>query len=452
MAYSSLRSIDRTLAIPQLDAALFAMQAHQSVDGLCTLTITIHRDLVEPIYQAALAYHRAHAYTHGFAQGAVPIEYVERNYKANLQDHVRDFLLSTFIMSAVTKELMRRGIVACSEPELREYTLAPTKDAQFVFTVQAVGAEYNRSWPRTSFRAPGRKNYKDIDRQVDTVIREEEAAAMLARKRTSIAVGDYILITLKPMSTHNNAELLKDQEYVLWLRVSGEEPDKELHGHFIGKQVGEPFFVESPILHHYIGCYTDMRYKLQIVVREILQGDACFLDQFCHHFGIKTRPEMHEKLIQVFSFRHDISLRRELVDLALRAVSQHHRIVLPEKAIIAQEKVLLAHVQKNPDYPVYKAQKDFKAKLRMLAEKQLRERVAIDLTAHYERITVTHADIVAYLNLHKRPRMKEFVHFSIPSTRHDEQEVPILATLVERECRREKTLNYIIKTLHSKHL
>ena len=68
----------------------------------------------------------------------------------------------------------------------------------------------------------------------------------------------------------------------------------------------------------------------------------------------------------------------------------------------------------------------------------------IDQLATKEKIKVTSEDITNYLNLTKRPRMKEFIYFKIPETTIDCQEVPISAELIAQQSLREKTINFVI--------
>ena len=112
--------------------------------------------------------------------------------------------------------------------------------------------------------------------------------------------------------------------------------------------------------------------------------------------------------------------------------------------------MVLQAVQDNPDYHVYKSQPDFKEQIRQLAEKQLKETIIIDAIAYQEGIKVSQEDIRAYLNLLKRPRMKEFLHFILPPNKVLGQDIPLSAELVKRFCLREKTLNHIIGHLIKK--
>jgi len=101
-------------------------------------------------------------------------------------------------------------------------------------------------------------------------------------------------------------------------------------------------------------------------------------------------------------------------------------------------------IQENPDYQVYKMQEDFMEKIKMLAVKQIKESIfALQLALH-EELTVTHEDIKTYLNLTKRQRTREFIHFQLPSTKSQGQEFPLSQSVIVQYCLREKALNYAI--------
>ena len=104
----------------------------------------------------------------------------------------------------------------------------------------------------------------------------------------------------------------------------------------------------------------------------------------------------------------------------------------------------------NPDYHVYRAEKNFQDHVRNLAEKLVKEMIFIDKLAYHENITISDDDIKGYLNLTNRPRMKEFIYFDLPSFKIQGQEVPIPAEELKRICLREKAINYVIYHLTKK--
>ena len=195
---------------------------------------------------------------------------------------------------------------------------------------------------------------------------------------------------------------------------------------------------------------TDMNYTFRVDIKDYLPHAYFSFDLFNHHFNIKTEKEMHLKLIEVFSTRNDISQRRETIEAVLKLLCKQYYFLLPAHLLDRQKLMVLTAVQNNPDYHVYKAQADFKEKIKQLAEKQLKETIIIDAIAYQEGIKVSDDDVRAYLNFLKRPRMKEFIYFIFPPYKMLGQDVPLSAELVKRYCLREKTLNHVINHLTKK--
>lgn len=189
-------------------------------------------------------------------------------------------------------------------------------------------------------------------------------------------------------------------------------------------------------------------YDFKINILNHICADVFCFESFKKHFKLKTTRDTHLKLIEVFSYRHDLSQRRETVEAALKALLRmHNNLHIPEHLIEQQKEHILDIVQLNPDYYVYKIQADFKEKIHMLAEKQLKELALIDALAYQEQIEVSDEDIVGYINLLKRPRTKEFIYFTFPHTKMYGREEPLTHALIQRQCLREKTLNYAIQRL-----
>ena len=156
---------------------------------------------------------------------------------------------------------------------------------------------------------------------------------------------------------------------------------------------------------------------------------------------------MTKKLIEVFSYRNDISQRLSMVEEAFKLLLSRHRFFAPQYLVLRQQKIILSAIQRNPDYNVYRKQKDFNFWVQQLAEKQTKETLLIDQIIYNENIAVDHYDIVNYLNLDKRPRLREFVYFNLPDVKRDGQEMPWSKNELSRVCAREKAINYVIHHL-----
>lgn len=410
--------------------------------------VTIGKEHIDALYNEALLAQKKQAQTYGFSKGSTPLHYIEQNFRTNIVEHLKELLFTHCVVHFLYESLNHNKIVVAGDPDLVDIQLAPDGDAQFTFSLINVNIDNDQRWKRLHIRAPERKNYKDLDRQVEFIIKEE-----MDRKNQytdpSITVNDWVLFDIAIVDKHNKI-LMHDYKSSLWIRINGEEDDKDLHELFLGKKVGDSFLTQSIYLQEYMSLATDMNYSFRVDIKDCLPHAYFCFDLFKHHFGIQDEKEMHLKLIEVFSTRNDISQRRETIEAVLKLLCKQYFFLLPHYLLERQRLMVLTIVQTNPDYHVYKAQPDFKEKIKMLAEKQLKETIIIDAIAYQEGITVSDEDVRAYLNFMKRPRLKEFVYFLLPSYKILGQEVPVSGEMIKQYCLREKTLNYVISHLTKK--
>ena len=123
---------------------------------------------------------------------------------------------------------------------------------------------------------------------------------------------------------------------------------------------------------------------------------------------------------------------------------------MPNYLVLRQQKAVLDTVQENPDYYVYRMQKDFKERVRELAYKQVQEHIFLDQLAYDEGINPSPLDIKAYLNLTIRPRTREFMYSPLCPTKIRGQEVPVRTSELNRLCIRDKALNYLLIHLNKR--
>lgn len=412
--------------------------------------ITVEQSLVNALYQHTLQTHQTDARTFGFIKGATPLKYLEHTIKAPVLEYLKEFFLKHLVLGFLYRELYARTLVIAGHPRLQNIIIDPLQDATFMFDMLAIRHSLKPDWKTFSFKAPMRKNYKDLDRQADLFIKEE-ADRSTQPQQAIVALDDWIAFNTTILDVHNNPLLGSAQE-ILWLKIGNEEVDKDAQHLFVNKQMGSTIITDSHLLRSYFTSKHDMLYHFSITLIDRVPHATFNFDEMKLFFGLKSLKDLHQKLIEILSYRNDISQRRETAESVLRLLIKHHPISLPAALIERQEQLIIRKMHTNPDYYVYRAQRDFKAKVRLLAEKQLKEELIIDTLAYYEHINVTAADIRAYLNLLQRSRTKEFIYFEPPITKHNGQEVPVSHDLLVRYCLREKTLNYVIRHLTHKHI
>ena len=416
--------------------------------AVCCASVLIPAPLIDAIYAQSVISQKHLVPAFGFHKNGVPLSYVEHNFKNSLLDHVKEFLLKYMVLEFLYKEIRSQKILLAGEPRLSHIFVEPQKDGIFDFELSVYQSQSLPEWKYLPFRAPKRKNYKDLDRQVEDFLCEEEIQKE-GQKDIAIGLGDWVNFTISLLDENKNPVLEKHISNV-WIKVGDEEPDRAFQELLLKKKISETFITQNRCLQDYFSESLNTNYMFGVTILDVVSNAFFCVDLFKSHFKIKTNKETYQKLVEVFSYRNDLSQRRTTVEESLKLLLSKHSFILPKHLILRQQKVLLDIVQSNPDYHVYRVQRDFKDRIQELAEKQIREQIFIDQLAYEEDIVASNQDIKSYLNLTKRPRMKEFLYFDLPSTKSKGQESPIISEELKRTCLREKTINHIIYHLTKK--
>ncbi|MFT6765789.1 MAG: FKBP-type peptidyl-prolyl cis-trans isomerase (trigger factor) [Alteromonas naphthalenivorans] len=418
---------------------------HSNSSQFSSAVVTIPATYVKKLYAQASMAQQAEVHTFGFPKGNTPLSYIEKNFQPHLVDHVKEFFFKYFVINWLYKELYSKKIYLAGEPFLQDISLQPHQDARFSFSLTLAPSITLQGWKRLPFKAPKRKNYKDLDRQVENFLKEEQTAE---KKEVDnlIKTGDWINFTVCLLNNRDKP-LLGSYKENLWLKIGHEEADQPFQSLFIGKKTGDSFVTDHDCLQEYFSSHLDTHYKFEVTVVDRLPHTFFCVEHFKKHFRIRNSKELHQKLIEVFSYRNDISQRRAMAEESLKLLLSKHAFIVPQHLILRQQKIILDLVHDTPDYQVYKMQPDFREKITALAEKQVKEDVFIHQLAFHENIGITNTDIKGYLNLGNRPRTSEFIYFEPPSTKFLGHEIPISASLLSQCCLKEKTLNHAIHHL-----
>lgn len=414
----------------------------QDGDHFVYATITVPSAFVKRLHNLASEEHRFTAATPGFSKGSTPLSYIAETFQPHLLDHLKEFFFKYFVINWLYKHLKKHKIHVAGEPVLTNILLTANAPASYSFSITLAQPIPLQGWKRLLFKPPKRKNYKDLDRQVTSFLKEEEEAQKKTDAST-IHVGDWVLFSIS-LHDHTKKDIFENYHEELWLKIGEEEADSPFQQLFIGKKIGDVFETQEESIQNYFSTHFETHYVFVIKILDHLTCGFFSVDHFKKHFRIKTQKELHQKCIEVFSYRNDISQRRSTAEETLRLLLSKHPFTVPHHLILRQEKTILDAIHDNPDYQVYRMQPDFRYKLRQLAEKQVKEHILIHQLAYHENIDISNDDIKAYLNLVTRPRTTEFIYFEPPQTKFFGQELPISATLLAQCCLREKTLNHAI--------
>jgi len=376
----------------------------------------------------------------GFSQGNAPLAYIEQAYYSHVIKHLKEFLFNYCVADFVLQQLNEHQRVLAEKPMPDHITIDQEHGAYYTFYLYENHPHSRGSWKKNSITQPDRKRYKDIDRQVHEFLTHEVRETS---RSSRICIGDWILLRISILDipqTH-------DVPHYAWLRIGEEETDTSSRSLFIHGTPFSCFRTSHSFIEQYLSEQLDTEYQLGVEIADRVPGDMFSLELFQHQFQTRTPHETQQTLTQVFSYRNDISQRREIIEKTFKHIFKHFYVSLNEHLIEQQRKHVLEDLYDNPDYHVYKAKSDFEEKVYLLAKKQLKEYMVIDHISHSEGIQATSKDVRAYLNLLLRARTKPFVYFGLPNTQVNGQETPLSYETVRQACLREKTLNYAIRTV-----
>lgn len=407
--------------------------------------IRIPAPMVSLAYQQAVASQRTAVHATGFPRGATPLEYIEQHLRPVITEHLKEFLLNFCVMGDLYDYLRTHKVVFTGFPRLSQVHVSPPETAVFTFELSRAPELDLIDWHYLPFKSPKRKNYKDLDRQVELFLKEEKEN-LKNTTDTSLTIGDWVNFSIHLVNPLNPSDHTFGAKK-FWLKLGDEEVDAPLRSLFIGRKAGDRFTCADVVLQEYFSTQLNSNYLFEITILDVVKDSYFCLEHFKKHFKLKTNKDLQSKLIEVFSYRNDISLRRNIAEESLKLLLHKHKFDIPEHIILRQQQNLLETISSNPDYHVYRAQKEFQRQVRQLAEKQARELILIDTLGHQEELPIADEDIPGYINLMQRPRAKEFIYFETPVTKHAGQELPLASALLKHYALREKTLNHVIHHL-----
>lgn len=404
--------------------------------------VTVPHPIVATLYEQTARILQQTTSLAGFNKGNAPIAYIKNNYKATIVDHVKSFLFTYYVLSFLQRSFLEHKMVVAGEPRLSSASITPESDAVFVFEITLFPDIELLEWKFFPFKAPKRKQYRDLDKQVEAFISEEQERTA-AYTTPTLQPGDWVGFTITIVD-ENGESVLFDHQERLWFHLGEEEADGSLRELFLGKQIGDTLYSTSKELQDYFSGSLHADFIFRITIHSIVPHAYVCLENFKKHFKLKSSKEMYKKMIEVFSYRKDLSQRRSMVEESLKLLLNKHKFSVPNHLVLRQQNGVIEGLRKNPDYHVYRVQPDFQEHIRQLSEKRAKEQIIIDCIAYKDALDVATPDIETYLNLTKRSRLKEFIYFDMPHAALYGQDLPISEEMLKQSCLREKTLNHVI--------
>lgn len=411
--------------------------------GICKCRVIIPQSIVQSFFKYAAQIQQLDSDSHGFKKGAVPLDYIQIHYKKTIVNHMQEIFLKHFVIDTLLEYIHKNKLLVVGQLHLTEISMDLDKDAVYTFEGLLPKEIYIQRWKTLPFKATQRKKYRDIDNQVKSFLEEEEQHQLIYKAEDTVQIGDWVCFDAWIIDIDKKA-LFQNKKSELWLKIGDEEPDLTFHELFLNKRINEIVITDNTSLRQYFCNSFDAPYTYAIQIKDRLPFKYFSTEYLKHHFRLKSKKDVHNKLIEIFSFSSDVSQSRLTADAALNTIIKRNNILVPPSSVQAQKEIIIYELQQKPDYTLYKMKSDFDDHITTLAKKQLYEVVVTDYITYTENLTASHDDIKAYFNLMQRTRTKEFLYFDPPSTEFEGQEAPIALESIKRACVREKALNHII--------
>lgn len=428
-----------SLIYPYLSFSQVSTSSH-----LIKITITVHADIVKKIYDQTVKLF-TYGSLDGFSNNLIPAEYIKEHYKTEIAKKVKNFLFRHAIIDYLLNKSAEYKIPYANYPRLTSIEEDSTGGLNYYFDLSIADPIELKEWKHFAFKSPKRKKYKDLDKQVIHFL-ENEIASAKKQHNSIIEDNDWVLFEALALDHENNP--IFDKLSLFWLKVKTKEIPSQFSHLFLEKSINESFTTTSFDVDGSIGDdHNPRQFNFLITIKACTKGNFLSLENFRGMFKLKNKIDVHNKLMEVFSYRNDISQRKTIIEEIFHLFLAKHRFEVPKHLILRRQEDILLVLMKQTDYQVYKSQKDFLQQVELLAEKQLKEEIIIDQIATQENIKCDLKDIQHYLHLFNNKRLREFIYFKPLLEQIDEANRPISSGILEQTALREKTLNYIIVTL-----
>jgi FKBP-type peptidyl-prolyl cis-trans isomerase (trigger factor) len=408
---------------------------------LSKIVIEINSDIVNSVYKSTVPLFCTNV-LEGFEYEHVPQEFIEETYKNDIINKAHDYIFKHLIYDNLFYYLLNQKICFVNYPRFSHIDKSENGGLAFSFDLSLTDILELKEWRNFAFRTPKRKRYKDLDKQVKQFI-DEETSLSKKQNMEQIEDGDWVCFSAK-LVTENHEATFPCFTNLFWVKVKTGAVPNTFSQLFCDKRVGNSFFTNEPIFDDSSQDYGDKWYNFLISIEFMIKGRHLSLDTLRATFKLKNKTEIHAKLIEVFSYRNDLSQRRMIIEEVFNLLLSKHRFEIPQHFVLRRQEDILLGLEEQPDYHVYKTQKDFLSCVGLLAEKQLKEEIIIDQISYKENITLDIKDLQNYLHFFNNKRIKEFIYFRPLIGKTDNFLTPVNASVIYQAALREKTLNHVI--------
>lgn len=382
----------------------------------------------------------------GISCKRLPIAYTQKYFASEITRDTKQFVLDHFVNEGAQHYLSEKKLATVNWPRPLGCNGSIEDGFTFVFAISLAPTLELSHWKEQTFIAPKRKNYTDLDTQVSSFVSYLENIPSPKNAQT-IEPGDWVRFRAQLRTPHATVPLHEPTQY--WLNITMPHATTTCMESFVGMRVGQTATLPATALLNLQPDSTPTDYSFDVTIEYVMKTNNLPIESIQTSLHAPDEKSLHDKLIEVFSYRNDISLRKSIIEELFYMLLSTYRFDIAPHAITRRKELLLALMQRNPDNLVYTKQKKFLPHITLMAEAKLKEESLIDAIATQEQVTVTQEDITSYLALQTHDRLKEFLYFTPLNDDTISSDQPCAEYILAQTVRREKTLNMVIEQLAS---
>ncbi len=408
---------------------------------MSTIMVDVPKVLLEKVILFLIRKKKQHLIMHGFENGNIPFEYIKIHYSNSLQNHLEHIFYNFYAHDRFVKKLRCQGSYIPKLFEIDCQVDLKNDKINFVYNHIDKLLQYGVLPDFKKLKFPERKKYRDLDRQVKLIIDTE-----IKNKENYISgfiqEGDWIGIKIYLSDEKDIID--KELSLKMWLNITNESIDREIREVFLTKKLNDSFFSNAFFLNELLST-NFITHTFYVEIEDHIPKNYFCINRFKDAFNYDDK-EIFEKMIDIFSLRNDVSLKKEKAQLSLRYFLEKIKIYIEPQIIKEHESIIKSKIVKNPDYLLYQSDLNFDLNIKRLACRQAMEKILVDHFIYAYSVNSSKNLLYWYLNILQRNRLKDFLYFDISHVYdNSNKSIPINNSIIEQMALREKVIEFLIK-------
>ena len=257
-------SLSKKTFVPAFTPRSLKYTIEKKSSHLWDVTIEVPAALTAHIKDHITRMYQQYTIMPGMSCKNLPVAYTKHYFANEIERETQRFLLDHFIQESVQVFLQENKISTVNWPRLKEI-IPDTSNATYIYTLALSLAPTItlENWHSYSFIAPKRKNYTDLDIQVDSFIASLDKELPTSNE---VECGDWVRFSAQFRSPHIQTPIHSPLHY--WLRITNPLLATVSIQKFISAKIGDSFVLPANALAFFNNNTPNTDYYFDITVEQ----------------------------------------------------------------------------------------------------------------------------------------------------------------------------------------